>query len=248
MAVAKERFVNFHYHGPVVAFDLDDTLYYERSFVESALRAVARMDIMREVGEECELYSAMLSAFEAGQNVFDAISERVADSGYDYSALLPEMINTYRYHLPQIKLSEETAVVLEELQKSGVAMALVTDGRSRTQRAKIAALGLDKYFREESIFISEERGSDKISGKSFREIVRMWPEASGFFYIGDNPAKDFKSANMLGWTTICLMHNGKGVHPQQFAGGISDPVKTVESIWDVAEIIMRKNKADNGKR
>lgn len=240
MAATKQRFVDFNYHGPVVAFDLDDTLYKECYYVESALKAVASLDALRKAGDRCELYAAMLRAFESGENVFDALSGKISQAGLDYSALLPAMIDTYRYHAPKLQLPEETADTLEQMRRSGLAMALVTDGRSRTQRAKIAALGLEKYFREESIFISEERGADKSSGESFREIVRMWPEASGFYYIGDNPAKDFKAANLLGWTTICLLHHGVGIHPQHFRGGIGDPLVKIDCIEDVVNLIMRK--------
>jgi putative hydrolase of the HAD superfamily len=38
-----------------------------------------------------------------------------------------------------------------------------------------------------------------------------------YYYIGDNPAKDFVAPNHLGWTTICLLDDGQNIHPQDFS-------------------------------
>jgi putative hydrolase of the HAD superfamily len=40
--------------------------------------------------------------------------------------------------------------------------------------------------------------------------------SSAYYYIGDNPAKDFQAPNHLGWTTICLLDDGRNIHPQDF--------------------------------
>ncbi len=40
--------------------------------------------------------------------------------------------------------------------------------------------------------------------------------AENYFYIADNPRKDFITPNRLGWTTICLLDRGQNVHSQNF--------------------------------
>ena len=93
-------------------------------------------------------------------------------------------------------------------------MALVTDGRSNTQRSKIKALKLDKYIPADNIYISEEQNADKTQPDSFQSIVRKYPEAKRFIYIGDNERKDFIMPNLLGWKTIKVVWNQDNVHPE----------------------------------
>ena len=41
-------------------------------------------------------------------------------------------------------------------------------------------------------------------------------DISDYYYIADNPAKDFIAPNALKWTSICLLDQGKNIHPQDF--------------------------------
>jgi putative hydrolase of the HAD superfamily len=92
-------------------------------------------------------------------------------------------------------------------------IAIITDGRSVTQRAKISALSLNDYTSD--IYISEEVGHEKPDPYSFVKIFDKY-RGFQFLYIGDNPQKDFLSPNMLGWTTICRLDDGQNVHKQFF--------------------------------
>ena len=122
----------------------------------------------------------------------------------------------YRTHRPDIHLEEDVVTTLDALKTSGCTMALITDGRSVQQRNKIAALGLNRWIADEDIVVSEEIGSEKPDEANYRRIMNRHPDADRFFYIGDNPKKDFIAPNRLGWTTICLLDNGENIHPQRF--------------------------------
>lgn len=37
-----------------------------------------------------------------------------------------------------------------------------------------------------------------------------------FYYVGDNTEKDFLAPNDLGWTTVCLLDDGRNIHKQDF--------------------------------
>ena len=84
-----------------------------------------------------------------------------------------------------------------------------------TQRHKVDALGLSAYIDEHDILISEETGYEKPSDKPFRWFMEHYPSRT-YYYIGDNPAKDFEAPNRLGWTTICLLDDGSNIHRQDF--------------------------------
>lgn len=220
---------DIYYHGPVVVFDLDDTLYKERDFVFSALKAVSEALSCPDMRDSLE------RAFLNGLNPISEALRLSPDSMTE-----SELVEVYRFHRPELTLPDESRRVLDDLISHGIRLALVTDGRSRTQRAKIEALGLTRYFNPEMIFISEEAGADKTSPVSFRRIVRNWPEAKKFCYVGDNPAKDFKVPNVLGWTSIMLRDtDGCNIHPQtgDFPA-LYRPGVEIDSLQDLSEIIL----------
>jgi len=190
----------------VVCFDLDDTLYKEIDYLRSAYR-----DIARELwGDDWERwYEQMLQWYEAGENVFDNICK-----------LYPEMekeglLQMYRFNGHALCLSDEVRECLCALRAKGVKLGLITDGRVVTQENKILSLGLDTFFEEEDIIISEEFGSEKPSEANYKYFMDRYPAAS-YAYVADNPQKDFVGANALGWNTICLLDDGRNIHKQDF--------------------------------
>lgn len=118
-------------------------------------------------------------------------------------------------------------------------MGLITDGRSIQQRAKIKALGLNKYL--SNIVISEEIGSDKPNLKNYQIFEEKYAEKKfKFLYIGDNLKKDFVTPNKLGWYTICLMDkDGLNVHSQNVlvANKFLPKIK-INSIIELKDIII----------
>lgn len=210
----------------VVVFDLDDTLYKEVDYVRSGLMAVAH-----HLGDD-SLLALMLKARSKGMNAFEAVKEQRSDAEID------KMIEIYRNHKPQISLPRGTTLTLDYLH-SKYTLALVTDGRSVGQRNKIEALALERYFAPEDIIISEEFGSDKHSAANFKAIEKNHPGAEFYFYIGDNPEKDFYQPNLLGWHTIMLEDvNHVNIHRQDNAPSIDHMAQyAIESMSDAIAII-----------
>ena len=112
-----------------------------------------------------------------------------------------------------------------------IMMGLMTDGRSKTQRAKITALGIESYF--DKIIISEEIGSEKPAEINYRNFMDL-TDKTKFVYCGDNIKKDFVTANILGWKTIGLRDNGRNIHTQK----INVHIKNLPHVWvdDLEEI------------
>jgi putative hydrolase of the HAD superfamily len=107
---------------------------------------------------------------------------------------------------------------------------LVTDGRSNSQRNKIKALGLERWFEERNIIISEEFGSEKTDKRNFTYFMEKYPGRS-YCYVGDNTQKDFLAPNGLGWNTVCLLDDGRNIHKQDFnLEGSKLPKKCINDI------------------
>lgn len=193
----------------VVVFDLDDTLYKERDFLQSAYREIATV-VESSDGAPQGIYDQMLRWWQKGDNVFRLLIET-----YNVELTVDDLLTIYRSHVPAICLDETVRNLLDRLHQHSV-LGVITDGRSMTQRHKVEALGLSAYMDEQDILISEETGYGKPSDEPFRQIMEFHPSCS-YYYIGDNPAKDFEAPNRLGWTTICLLDDGHNIHRQDFS-------------------------------
>lgn len=207
---------DFNYHGPVVVFDLDDTLLRERDYCRSGF-CLIEQDLISRYPSMQGIASRMENLLNHRSDYFAMLEDALAPFLPDALSLKEEMgrlVALYRNHTPeQLAYTPGAEDTLRKLQRHGVVMALITDGRSGTQRCKIAALRLERYIRDADIFISEETGADKTRPDNFQSIVRRYPEASRFIYIADNPLKDFLIPNMLGWHTCQVPYDADNVHP-----------------------------------
>ncbi len=217
----------------IIAFDLDDTLYKEEDFVFSGYRAVDA-HVKEEYGFD-DSFQIMQQAFRTHHNPFDALAEAI-DRPIDIDAL----IAIYRTHKPDITLSRTTELTLENLAGEDAVLCLITDGRSITQRNKIAALKLNRFILDENITISEEIGAEKTERRAFDIIAKKFPQARQFYYIGDNTAKDFFWPNRMKWTTICIEDDGKNIHKQKFDGDrMHNPQVIISNFYEVPYIIFQ---------
>jgi putative hydrolase of the HAD superfamily len=190
-------------HSLCVVFDLDDTLYQERDYQLSGFRAVAeycRLIYGRDLLREILLWD------QSGE--LDVFEQVCVELGVPASCK-ESFIWVYRNHLPDISLSERAAGVLNRIQDLVTSVAVLTDGRSTTQRLKLKALGLSSL----PAFISEEWGDSKPGKARFEAIQRQF-KADGYWYVGDNPKKDFLAPNELGWHTVGLRGGEHNVHSQ----------------------------------
>lgn len=192
----------------MLVFDLDDTLYPEREYSLSALKfAGSLIDARFGLSSSAERLLELFSQSERAP-----IDRLWADVSLPPTARL-EIIEAMQAHRPEISLRSDARLLLNVLRARGEAFAIVTDGRSITQRAKLAALDcLDA----EPISISEECGLNKTDPRRFLAIEERWPGCT-YTYVGDNPAKDFFAPRIIGWQTIMLRDRGANIHSQSVA-------------------------------
>lgn len=183
----------------ILIFDLDDTLYDERTFVLSGFLAVARY-----LEEKYGLNTA--SSFTLMQSLLDTegrgkIFDEVLKTFDLFSKTnVKKCISVYRHHRPSLSLFPEAKVVLENYLNN---LYLVTDGHKIVQYNKVQSLGIEDNFKK--IYLTHRYGiiHAKPSIHCFEKIRSIekcsW---SQMVYIGDNPLKDFVNLNPLGVQTI----------------------------------------------
>jgi putative hydrolase of the HAD superfamily len=206
----------------IVLLDLDDTLYPEVDFVSSAFKELATM-----ISPAIEsIHTEMMKWFSKKEDVFQNLLDH-----YPASHLTKEkLLNTYRHHHPDIKLNDGVKKILDDLQSHNIPMALITDGRSITQRNKIAALNIEQYF--SSIFISGETGKEKQEGSAFRSLHEAYPGYRAYVF-GDNVNKDFWWPKKFGWHTIGLRDQGKNIHSQEITVNACPPDDYINSFAEL---------------
>lgn len=210
-----------------IIFDLDDTLIYEIDFLKSAYREIVRFVSNSQNHES--LYSRMLEIYHQGGDVFSFLIDKFPYLTKD------KLLEIYRNHFPSLKLNDGAEDVFHFCKSNNYKIGLITDGRSITQRNKLKALKIEDIF--DKIIISEEFGSSKPDERNF--LVFEESNCSEYFYIADNPKKDFVIPNKLNWTTVCLLNKGWNIHQQNFCiEQIFLPKHKIEDLKDLINIIM----------
>jgi putative hydrolase of the HAD superfamily len=185
-----------------IVFDMDDTLYPEQDFVLSGFRAVADWAAVN-LGIEAKLGSSTLTnLYHQGirNNTFNQWLDLHQITKPD---LVPDLLEVYREHLPQIQPLPESIELLQQLSTKPYKIGLVSDGYLAVQQRKWAALNLDSFF--DAVVFSDSLGRDnwKPSTAPFKLVLEQLNVAPEFsVYIGDNPRKDFFGARQLGMQTI----------------------------------------------
>lgn len=222
----------------LVTFDLDDTLFKERDYLRSGHRVLADM-LAQACGADRETLFRLISdnhprGIEAAIGYLDAIGR---PSPYS----VDELVEAYRAHTPDITLSPLTLATLEELTRRGHRLALITDGSSRHQRAKLHALGLDRFIAPDAVLISEETGGDKHTPIPFAIAEsRFGKETARRIYVGDNLSKDFRWPNQRGWTSVMLADaEGINVFPQDPTKWPAEylPAVCIDNISRILELV-----------
>ncbi len=214
---------------------MDDTLYPERDYVRSGFRAVGDW-AGRRLNLSPVIVRAQLQALFDGGFRGDAFQWWLSEQGLPES-LLPEMVQTYRQHEPQIAFFPETKIVLDGL-KPRFRLGLVTEGRRSAQEAKIRALGLERWIEAAVILGEEERAEWKPSRKPFDRILGMLSIAGGeAAYVGDNPRKDFRGAREAGLRTVRIRREG-GLHAGEEPAAAGDaPDREIHTLDELNAVL-----------
>ncbi|OLC69669.1 MAG: hypothetical protein AUH78_23060 [Gemmatimonadetes bacterium 13_1_40CM_4_69_8] len=212
-----------------VVFDLDDTLYPEREYVLSGFRQVARWCGQTVGASHDGVFEELRSLFEAGirGDTFDRLCEH---RGWNARDLVPAMIEVYRGHQPSIRSFPEAPGLLAEL-AARFPLGLLTDGRAREQRRKLAALGLRGAFRA-AVFTEElGGGSAKPSAVGLLTVAaRLGVSPGAAVYVGDNPCKDFLAARRAGMRAVRVRY------PEGLYANVEPESLEAEPDWELVSL------------
>lgn len=211
-------------------FDLDDTLYDESQYVRQAFANTAgylacRLGTPERKGE---FYGHMLKIVEQNGRgrVFDLLCE---EAGVNLP--IEELVEVYRSTRPFLKLYPDAEQILKLLEESGIKTGLVTDGCSRVQHEKIAALGLD--VRLDSVIATDDYGICKPQTTVYEKCLEALDCVPGeAAYIGDNPRKDFIGARELGLITFRIIRD-RGMYMDEQAGPGREADYTIRSLTEL---------------
>jgi putative hydrolase of the HAD superfamily len=207
-----------------VVFDLDDTLYPEKQYVQSGFRAVARECAGQIDLEPEQIYEKLVEISDAGERrrTFDVFLE---SSGLNDS-LAARMVDVYRDHTPTLSPYPGVTGMLAELSVDH-RLGIVSDGDLKVQQRKWHALGLERFFR--AVVFSDELGRDswKPSERPFLAVLEAldvrrdsWKPSERPFlavleeldvppgeavYVGENSLKDFLGARRSGMRTVRVL-------------------------------------------
>lgn len=188
----------------LIIFDLDDTLYRERAFVESGFKAVARY-LEKNFGINKKLFLGVclnVLRKKGRGKIFDIALEKC--NLYN-KKLVNQCIKIYHGHKPAIRNYPGVVNLLTALKKK-YKLALITDGPRSVQLNKIRALKIEEFFR--LIICTDDYGHKKSKPHPycFRRALKyfkVFPKET--IYIGDNPHKDFIGARAAGITALRIL-------------------------------------------
>lgn len=223
-------------------FDLDDTLYPERAFVLSGLRAVAVWLAGGDLPVQEQCFQELAALYESGVrgNTFD---RWLAGRGRP-AALAPQMVQVYREHRPDIQPFPGVPDLLARL-RPRCRLGLVSDGYLAVQQRKLAALSLAGYF--DAVVFSDAwgRAAWKPSTRPFEAaLAQLDVAAAGAVYVADNASKDFLGARQLGMATIWLRRPGGEYAHLAPPTPAHAPDLTITSLDELEGVLARRKELD----
>lgn len=213
---------------PVLLFDLDDTILdlsrtAQRLWAEMCLRFVPAL---RPGTDPDDLLAAVRAAGErfwrdpesrrwGGLDLERARRVIVADafsrSGAGSGAAAFAFADTFsRERLDSIEPFPKAIETLETLRSRGVRLGLVTNGKSKTQREKIARFDLARHF--DVIAVEEEFGVGKPDVRVFRHALAALESAPcDAWMVGDNLEADVAGARGAGIHAVWHDFDARGL-------------------------------------
>jgi putative hydrolase of the HAD superfamily len=194
-------FYKINFLNTVFVLDLDDTLYKEADYRNSGIREIAKY--LKKYYKIKINHKFINKCIDKKKNFLKEICRK-----YNLQKSIVEtLLWIYRLHIPSICLKKKVKKSLFKLKKISAGVAILTDGRSFTQRFKLQALGINNL----PFYISEDYNDAKPSLKRFKLIMKEMP-AKKYIYIADNPSKDFLAPNKLKWLTFGIKDKKNNIH------------------------------------
>jgi putative hydrolase of the HAD superfamily len=209
-----------------LVFDLDDTLYKEIDYLRSGVASV--WDALQSLGFGSRNLHGLTDEELRSGRAIDVLMAREKIPASMQEALLW----IYRLHRPLIELGDDAKAVINWAAENCGNVAIITDGRSFSQRQKLSALGLNHF----ACFISDEVGAAKPDTRAFLAVQHQMAQQT-YVYVADNPAKDFGAPAVLGWTSFGLLDDGRNLHAQNIGSAKTKPTAWIKSLAELPHLL-----------
>lgn len=228
-----------------IFFDLDGTLLDFHSAEETALR-----EVFTEIAGVSNLESAVsgyrrmnglywrmlergeIAPGEINQKRFEEFAKEFAPE-IDPGVLGDSYLSRLAGHATLYGGTIELLKLLAPLCRT----ALITNGFSETQRAKLAHTGLTDVF--EAIVISEEIGAAKPDPTIFEHAAKSLGgiEKSRTLMVGDSLTSDIAGGMRFGIDTCLVTHRNKGQAVSIVDADHPEPTYRIETLGELAPVI-----------
>ena len=198
-----------------VIFDVDETLYNMTQPFERAFKEIwqDKYDIdMYELYTASRIHSdRVFDQVMAGTMTVDGagvyrMQHAMRDFGFEITeeeAL--EFQHVYRKHQQHLDISKTMERILNLLKERGVSLAILTNVETNHQMEKIRGMGLERWFSDDRIFVSDAVGYFKPDVRTFRAVEdALHLNREETWYIGDSIENDIEGAGAAGWHAILL--------------------------------------------
>jgi putative hydrolase of the HAD superfamily len=216
----------------VLIFDLDDTLYPERTYVESGLHAVARFG-QQSFGWNLQPSLQFMRKTLDRRGRGAIFNQWLALHNRAQKGLVERCVRVYRHHTPRLRLHPEAQRLLPELRN--YPLYVVTDGHKVAQQNKVEALRLQRWFRK--VFLTHRYGLKNAKPSTYCfNLIRKQERCDwiDLVYIADNPAKDFVNLNQLGVVTVRVL---TGMHKDVRAKKGFDALHTIPNLSHLRKLL-----------
>ncbi len=177
-----------------IAFDLDDTLFSRQKAVEFLLRSWNKGPLspaqLKMISEKDEQGYSERSEFFSWLGCFLNLDRSGSELQLRFIQELPR-------HIPRQTSSID---ILGKLQNAGYSTAILTNGGSALQRAKLQASGIIEHVEHSKVIVAGETPYDKPEPEIFHHLAdKMNLPADNILYVGDHLINDIVGAGSAGF-------------------------------------------------
>jgi len=223
-----------------IIFDLDDTLYPEKSFVQSGFLMVSNYLYKKYKISSKKVFNILKIDFKNGvrKKNFDVLLDKLKLEKIKKDRLVKKLVRIYNNHFPSIFLFPDSFIFLKK-NKKNFKIGLLTNGKRSVQKKKIEALKIKKYFRAifiNSFFQENDLERSKSAFKYLLKKLKSSPKET--IYVGDNPLRDFKAAKELGLVTVRIKRK-KGEYKDIFFSQENKADYEISNLLELEKVIKK---------
>lgn len=213
----------------LVMLDLDNTLADRFSAVSAWAREFADQRQLPQGTAEW-IVEMDRDGYADRKTVFEAIRARC-----ELSEPVEDLLRAYRSRVVELtRLSVGASSCLNTLRSAGHVLAIVTNGSSQQQHAKIEALGLSAAV--DAVVVSADIGIAKPNRAIFEfAATKAGASLDDSWMVGDSAANDIMGPTSLGVRTAWL-HRGRAWSQQR-----TTPTVTLDSLADLPEALSSRS-------